>query len=114
MVAVVDDATQVLRIWLQFCAKLLGIEDEEVAHQYGGDAHQQAGVEALLVEDAIDIGAVARQAAGKPGHAALLPAQFLLNLVSDVECHGFFSARARVPQALILMLVGCMGEAWNY
>ena len=103
-----------LRIWLQFGVKLLGIEDEEVAHQYGGDAHQQAGVEALLVEDAIDIGAVARQAAGKPGHAALLPAQFLLNLVSDVEWHGFFSARARVPQALILMLVGCMGEAWNY
>lgn len=94
MVAVVDDATQVLRIWLQFCVKLLGIEDEEVAHQYGGDAHQQAGVEALLVEDAIDIGAVARQAAGKPGHAALLPAQFLLNLVSDVEWHGFFPLHA--------------------
>ena len=45
---------------------------KEVMLKYHTDAEQQAGVDTLLIEQTVDIGAVASQFASKPSDTSLL------------------------------------------
>ena len=63
----------------------------EVAVQDDADALQQAGIDALALEDVIHIGAVAVQLLCEPTHAALLATQLCLDFFADVYCHFFIA-----------------------
>ena len=55
--------------------------------QDDADAFQQAGVDALALEDVIHIGAVTVQLVGEPGHPSLLTLQLRLDFSADVYRH---------------------------
>lgn len=46
---------------------------KEIPAQQDGDAGKQIGVDALFLKEAVHVGAVARQLAGKPADATFLP-----------------------------------------
>ena len=62
----------------------LAIKGKEIAVQDSADAFQQAGVDALTLEDIIHVGAVTVQFVGKPGHTSLLTLQLRLDFFTDM------------------------------
>jgi len=73
-------------------AILLTIKGKEVAVQDDADALQQAGVDALALEDVVHIGAVTVQLVGEPGHTPLLTLQLCLDFFADVYSHCLVTA----------------------
>jgi len=80
------------RILLHMCRivfiKLLTIEPEEIASEYVTDALQQYRVDALTLEDVIDVGTITVEALGQPRCTAPLPAQFHFNFLPDMNHHS--------------------------
>lgn len=68
---------------LQLLLYVVGKRLEEVATQNERDTGEQSGIDTILLKEAIDIGTIARQTAGKPADAAFLPLQFLLDKQTD-------------------------------
>ena len=60
---------------------------EEVVAEDAGYASEQRGVDALALEDVVNVLAVAVELAGEPRHGALLPPEFCLDFAADVK-HG--------------------------
>ena len=72
------------RIFFHITAIYLTVKGEEVAVQDEANALQQAGIDALALEDIIHVGAVTVQFVGKPGHTSLLTLQLRLDFFTDM------------------------------
>lgn len=75
---------------------------EEVMPEDAGYAAEQCGVDALALEDVVNVLSVAVELSGEPRHRALLPPQLSLNLAADM-IHGghiFIYKESRTAQAL--------------
>ena len=81
----------------------LTIKGKEVAVQDDADALEQAGVDALALEDVIHIGAVAVQLFCEPTRTAFLTVQLCLYFFTDVYCHLFVTAQMAVVCSLGLI-----------
>lgn len=57
---------------------------KEVAFQDAGDAHELGGVDRLALEEAVDVGPVAKELVGQPLHGAALAAELMLDAFADV------------------------------
>ena len=68
-------------------AIFLTIKGKEVAVQDNADALQQAGVDALALEDVVHIGAVTVQLVGEPGGATLLTIELCFYFFTYVYGH---------------------------
>ena len=82
---------------------ILAIERKEVAAQHGTDALQQYRVDALALEDVINVGTVTVEALGQPRCAAPLPAQLSFNLSTDVYHHNRPDILQQLPAATWLI-----------
>lgn len=68
---------------LQLRLHAIGNVLEEIAVQDVGDAYQQGHINVVTRKDIIDVRAVAREFARKPGDGTLLPLQLLLDKFAD-------------------------------
>ena len=68
-------------------ASFLAIEQEEVTVQHDTDALQQYRIDALALEDIVNVGPVTVEALGQPGHATPLTAQLSFDFFSYVYRH---------------------------
>lgn len=83
---------------------------EEVMPEDAGYAGKHVRVNAVFLEDAVHIGAVAGEFPCKPGDASFLSSEFLLDQLADVF-HDVaivcFSGRVFLPMALALPVGAC-------
>lgn len=79
----VNDTLLLRMLRFVFFFDVSGKIGKEVPPQEKGNADKQTGVDALFLEQAVDVGTVAGELARKPRDATLLPLQFFLYKDSD-------------------------------
>ena len=90
---------------------VVAVDIEKIVVQHPADAHQHHRVDALTLEDGVDVAPVATQLLGKPARRAALLAQFRFDEFSYVDHFAFFTTHpsGASPAASI---AGLLGRCW--